>query len=224
MATAPADSSAHHVDHRFLRARRAMIDSQLRPSGISEDYVLDPMSRLPRELYVPTQAREAAYIDRRLPLSGDRAMSPPLAQARLLKEARPRATDRALLIGGGTGYLAALLGPQVALLDVVEPETSLSGLNPTPEAARWHQGPLQHGWSDGAPYDLIVIDGAVEELSPALASQLKNDGRLVTGSVTEGVTRIAVGRRAGDTIALQPLTEMGIPVLSAFNRLKGWSF
>ena len=221
MATAPADTV---TPQDFARARRAMIDSQLRPSGITADWLLDAMGAAPREDYVAADLRSVAYMDRSLPLGQGRAMSSPFAQARLLQEARPRDADRALLIAGGTGYLSALLGPRVATLDVVEPDARLSGACPHNGRGNWHNAPLENGLPDGAPYDLIVIDGAVEALPTDFANQLGDNGRIVMGTVTRGVTRIAIGRKSGDAIAVQPLAEMGFPILSAFAKPKSWSF
>ncbi len=194
-------------------ARRAMIDSQLRTSGVNEPAVLAAMARVPREDFVPEAARAAAYIDRAVPLGNGRYLAAPLFHGRLLSEAAPTLADRALLVGDGDGYLAALLRPMVGTLDAVAPA----------DAAKKRKT---------GPYTLIVVDGAAEELPAALAAQLAEDGRILTGTVSRGVTRLAIGRRVGDAIgrrvgdaiALQPLAEMGIPVLAEFAAPKRWSF
>lgn len=186
-------------------ARRAMIDSQLRTSGVNEPWVLAAMARLPREDFVPADARAAAYIDRAVPLGEGRFLAAPLVQGMMLTEARPSAEDKALLVGDGKGYLAALLGPLVGSLDAVDPA----------EAA---------GKKGKGSYSLIVVDGAIEELPGALAAQLAEDGRIVTGLVLRGVTRLAAGRKAGGEVALLPLAEIGIPVLPEFAAPKRWSF
>jgi protein-L-isoaspartate(D-aspartate) O-methyltransferase len=123
----------------------------------------------------------------------------------MLTEARPGAEDKALLVGDGQGYLAALLGPLVGSLDAVDPANA---------ATRSKKG----------PYSLIVIDGAIEELPATLAAQLAEGGRIVTGLVLRGVTRLAAGRKAAGEVALLPLAEIGIPVLPEFAAPKRWSF
>lgn len=220
MASA-ATSAASDMD--FARARRAMIDSQLRVSGINDPALLEAIRAIAREDYVQPDQRAIAYVDRQLPLAEGRWMTAPLSQARLLLEAKPKSGDKTLLIAGGTGYLAAVLAPLVASLDVVENDKRLSGIGGS-KAGDWHSGALAGGWKKGAPYDLIVIDGAVEELPKALAKQLAESGRIVTGTVSRGVTRIAVGRRVDDAIALQPVIEISMPVLADFAAPKGWSF
>jgi len=189
-------------------ARKAMIDSQLRPSGVNEPWILDAMGTIPREDYVPAQMKEAAYIDRAIPLGNGRMLGAPLVQGRLLAEARPTQSDKALLVGDGNGYLAALLRPLVGSLETINPA----------DAAR-------PGAADGEnDYSLLVIDGAIEVLPEAVADRLAEGGRIVTGQVLRGVTRIAVGRKAVGDVTLLPLTEIGIPVLAEFAAPKRWEF
>jgi protein-L-isoaspartate(D-aspartate) O-methyltransferase len=186
-------------------ARRAMIDSQLRTSGVNEPWVLAAMARVAREEFVPEGARAAAYIDRAVPLGNGRFLAAPLVQGLMLTEARPTAQDKALLVGDGKGYLAALLGPLVGSLDTVDPaEAAAAG----PEGA----------------CSLIVIDGAIEELPAALAARLAEGGRVVTGLVLRGVTRLATGRKAAGEVALLPLAEIGIPALPELAAPRRWTF
>lgn len=187
-------------------ARRAMIDSQLRTSGVNEPWVLAAMARVPREDFVPQACRAAAYTDRTLALGDGRYLAAPLVHGKILSEAAPLASDKALLVGDGQGYLAALLRPLVGELECVAPADMA--------AAKPRRG----------AYSLIVIDGAIEELPDSLAASLADDGRLVTGLVERGVTSLAVGRKAGGSVALLPLAELGIPVLAQFAAAKGWSF
>lgn len=186
-------------------ARRAMIDSQLRTSGVNEPWVLAAMARVPREDFVPEAARAAAYTDRAVPIGEGRFLAAPLFHGRLLAEAEPTEADTALLVGDGNGYLAALLRPLVGTLDAIAPDA----------AAKKRKA---------GPYSLIVIDGAAEEVPAALTAQLADGGRIVAGLVSRGVTRLATGRKAGDMVAMQPLAEMGIPVLPALAAPKRWSF
>jgi protein-L-isoaspartate(D-aspartate) O-methyltransferase len=188
-------------------ARRAMIDSQLRTSGINEPWVLAAMMRVPREDYVPAAMKSAAYIDRAIPLGGGRALAAPVVHGMMLTEAAPASGDRALLVGDGTGYLAALLRPLVAVLDAVSPTVAGGGASPV-----------------GEGYTLLVIDGAIEHLPGSLVAALADGGRVVTGLVERGVTRLAVGRKAAGEVALLATGDLGIPVLSEFAAPRRWSF
>lgn len=189
----------------FVAARRAMIDSQLRTSGINEPWVLARMNAVPREEFVPAETRAVAYIDRAVPLGGNAMLAAPLFHARLLTEARPTPGDRILVVDGGSGYLPALLeGLAGAVTSITPDEAVKSGRK--------------------GDFTLLLVDGAVEHLPDTLAKRLTDDGRVVTGLIDNGVTRLAIGRKAGSGISLLPLAEMGIPVLSAFARPKAWSF
>jgi len=200
-----------------------MIDSQLRVSGVNDPAILAAFAAVAREDHVGADQRAIAYMDRAVPLREGRALTAPLGQAMLLIEAAPKKTDKVLLVGGGTGYLAAVVASLVASLDVVEEDARLSAIA-SHKAGNWHSGALAAGWKKGAPYDLIVIDGAVETLPKAFAQQLAEDGRIVTGTVDRGVTRISVGRLADKAVVLQPVADVAMPVLAAFAAAKEWSF
>lgn len=198
-----------HAGHEAARAslaRRAMLDSQLRTSGVNAEFVLRRMGDVPREDFVPASARGFAYIDRAIALGGGRHLAAPVVQGMMLQQADPTARDKALLVDGGSGYLAALLRPLVGSLEVLAPADALA-------AAR-----------KGGDFTLLVIDGAVEVLPDALARRLADGARVVTGQVKQGVTRLAIGRKAAGEVALAPLAELGIPVLPEFAAPKGWSF
>lgn len=186
-------------------ARKAMIDSQLRTSGVNEPWVLAAFAGLAREDFVPAAMRESAYIDRAVPLGDGRFLAAPLVHGRMLAEAAPSAEDNALLVGDSEGYLAALLRPLVGALDAVTPDDA---------AKKRRKG----------PYSLLVVDGAAEELPAALLAQLAEGGRIVCGQVLRGVTRLAAGRKVGGEVALLPLAEIGIPVLPQFAAPRRWTF
>ena len=188
----------------FDAARRAMIDSQLRTSGINEPWVLSRFASVPREDFVPAAARAAAYTDRAVPLDGKGMLAAPLVHALMLTEARPSAADRVLVVDGGSGYLPTLLEGLAGSVTVVSPAEALQG--------------------KGGDFTLVLIDGAVEHVHPALAKRVADDGRVVTGAIISGVTRLAVGRKAAGEVALLPLAELGIPRLPAFDKPKAWSF
>ena len=187
-------------------ARRAMIDSQLRVSGVNDPAVLAAIGKVAREDYLPAEARGHAYIDRAIPLGQGRALPAPLVHGMILSEALPRPGERVLVVTGGSTYLAALVEAMGAFVDSVDAAA-------VTKAKR-----------GSAPYDLVLIDGAIEQLPDVLADALAEGGRVVTGLVLRGVTRLASGRKLGGAVQLQALAEVGIPVLGDFARAKSWSF
>lgn len=190
----------------FAIARKAMIDSQLRTSGVNEPFVIARMGRLPREDYVPAASRMVAYTDRAVPLGNGMALPAPLFHGRVLAEAQPRDDDRVLVIDSGAGYLPALIAPLVHSVDVITPEQAVADFR-----------------SEGS-FTLLLIDGAAQELPDSLGEQLADNARIVTGLVENRVTRLAIGRNSNGTISLMRLSELGIPQMHAFDRAESWSF
>lgn len=186
------------------KARKAMIDSQLRTSGVNEEFVLARMMAVPREDFLPQDKATLAYIDRSVRVEGG-ALAAPLFYGKALLEAAPAHDDTVLVVEGGTHYLAALVEPIVA---------SVTTLSAADAAA---------GKVEGS-YSLILIDGAIEQLPQALADALADDGRIVSGLVLRQVTRLASGRKIVGQVALLPVEDLGIPVLGAFEAPKKWSF
>lgn len=204
----------------FSLARRAMVDNQLRPEAVTDPAVLAAMGKVERERFVPAAARALAYFDRPLRIADGRAMMPPAALGRLLSEAAPRAGERALVIGSGTGYSAALL--KAIGLDVVALERD-QGLA---EAAQIDTvvGELSKGWAKSAPYDLILLDGAVEEVPPAITGQLGPDGRLAGAIIDRGVSRLVIGRCAQNSIGFRILADAEVASLPGFERPRAFTF
>lgn len=186
----------------FAAARRAMIDSQLRPLGVTDASVLAAMAAVPREQFVPEAVRALAYSDRPLDMGGGNALMPPAALAKLITELQPRAGERALVVGPAPNYAARVLETMGLVVDVAD-------------------GPAVTGKGQ---YDLILIDGAVEEVPASLVGRLNPEGRLGTGIADNGVTRLAVGRVAGGVLGLRRFADGQVPLLSAFSRPRAFTF
>lgn len=187
-------------------ARRAMIDSQLRTSGVNEEYVLARMMAVPREDFIPADKASLAYIDRTIAIDSQAFLASPLFYGKLLLEAAPHRDDRVLIVEGGTGYLAELVRPLVR--DVV---TMSADDAATAEFAT-------------ESFSLILIDGAIEDLPEGMIAGLEEAGRIMAGLLLRKVTRLASGRKIAGSVALQPVEDLGIPVLEAFEKPKSWTF
>ena len=210
-------------EHNFEQMRRAMVASQLRTTGVDDPRVIAAMGAVPRELYVPQWRAALAYIDLIVPLDNGRAMPAPMALGRLLTMAQPRTSDRALVIGAGTGYAAAVLAELVA--DVVALDDGEVGhAGPIPAGVTAVRGALNAGCAGQAPYDVILVDGAIAHVPVSIVDQLADGGRLATAIVDAGVTRLAIGRKVGTAFALVPFADVEMPVLAGFMPAPGFTF
>lgn len=216
----------HGADPGSMRA--AMVSSQLRTTGVDDVRVVAAMATVSREDFVPAASRLLAYRDTAIPLGGARYLNTPLATGRLLTEAEILDQDHVLLVGAASGYTAAVLAHLGATVVAVETDCAL--LATARETLDGIAGielveaPLAQGHPAGAPYDVLLVDGAVEELPDALLAQLRPDGRIATGLVDRGVTRLASGRRTAGGSGLFAFADAECVVLPGFARPTGFRF
>jgi len=206
-----------------LRAMRdAMVDSQVRPNKVTDPRVLAAMRRLPREAFLPPSLQHLAYLDADIRLPRGRAMLAPMVIARLTQLLAPVEGERALVVGAGAGYAAALLADCGAQVTALEDDPDLVALARTALPAfapgvRLVSGRLAEGWPAGAPYDLILLEGAVRAIPPALGPQLTpRTGRLAT-VLADGVARAASSGAADGRAVLAELTPAGLHPQPAFD-------
>lgn len=220
----------------FDRARRNMIDSQLRPNGVNDRRVLGALLAVPRERFVPARRRTLAYIDEDLVVREAAAGAParylmePMAFARLVMLADVRAGDLVLDVGCATGYSAAVLAQLadsvVGLDDDAElaaaAEAALVELGVANAAVV--AGPLAEGYASQAPYDAIVLEGAVETIPQALFAQLRDGGRLV-GVVQDGpVGRATLFQSVEGNISSRVAFNVSVRPLPGFQRPLAFAF
>jgi protein-L-isoaspartate(D-aspartate) O-methyltransferase len=207
----------------FRTAREAMVESQLRPQGVTDPLVLAAMGAVERERFVTEGSRPVAYVDRAVAIGGGRLMAAPATLGQLLTQMKPEPGQRALVVGAGTGYSAAILAHMglevVALESSDELADRARGLGIDVVA-----GPLEAGYRKGAPYDQILIDGAVEEIPEAIVDQLAEGGRLGAALLDGRVTRLIVGRKSGIAFGYISLSDAGVPALPGFTRPKAFTF
>lgn len=212
----------------FATMRHAMVASQLRTNAVSDARVVAAMGRVPREAYLAGTAQALAYRDTAVPLGGGRALNAPIATGRLLTEAQVEPTDRVLLIGAATGYTAAVLAELAADVVAVEIDAMLAGAARIALAGHANvavvEGALAEGAPDNGPYDLLLIDGAVVEVPAVLAGQIKPGGRIATGLLDRGVTRLAVGSRSAGGFGLRAFADVECVPLPGFERPRVFSF
>ncbi|MBW0008452.1 MAG: protein-L-isoaspartate O-methyltransferase [Sphingomonas sp.] len=207
----------------FAAAREAMVESQLRPQGVTDPAVLSAMGRIAREKFLPSHTRPLAYADRAVALGEGRFLPAPAVLGQLLTQMKPEVGHRALVVGAGTGYSAAVLRAMGLEVTAIESSAALAA------AARdlkvkVNEGSLEAGFEQGAPYDQILIDGAVEYIPDAIIAQLAGGGRLGTALIDRGITRLVVGRKAGGAFGTLSIGDAGVPALPGFSRPKAFIF
>jgi protein-L-isoaspartate(D-aspartate) O-methyltransferase len=175
----------------FATARRMMVDGQIRTSDVTDLRLVGAMLELPRERFVPESKAALAYLDLDIAVTPEtggeaRHLLKPMVLAKLLEAADVQDTDDVLDVGCATGYSAAVLARLARSVVALEQEPTLArhareNLQAVKAAnAAAVIGPLTAGWPSRAPYDVILLDGAIEVAPEALFHQLKDGGRLVT--------------------------------------------
>jgi protein-L-isoaspartate(D-aspartate) O-methyltransferase len=201
-----------------------MVDTQVRPSDVTKYPIIEAMLEVPRELFVPAGRREAAYIGENIPLGPGRVLLEPRTLAKMLDALDIRNDELALVVGAGLGYSAAVVARLAEAVVAVEEDETMAreaeGALAEVEAdnvavvhARLAEGAPQHG-----PYDVILVDGAVEELPPAVAAQLKVGGRIACLFVEGALGVCRIGYRAEGGLTWRGAFNAAAPILPGFAR------
>lgn len=207
----------------YSAARFHMVEGQIRVNKVTDEILTDAMMAVPRELFVPKASRGFAYVDEDIPIAPGRVLMEPMVLARLLNDARIRRTDIVLDLACGSGYASALLARMAATIVAVEgdPELAarasevLSELN-VDNVAVIQASPAE-GYPAQAPYDVILINGAVAEVPQSIFDQLNEGGRLVTIVTPKGrVGQARLYTKVGGAVSYRVLFEAGTPVLPDF--------
>ncbi len=207
----------------FATARVNMVEGQIRPNKVTDFRVVDAFLSIPREEFVPKALRGIAYVDEDIQVSPGRFLMEPMVLARLLQEARVGEKDMVLDVGGATGYSAAVIGRLAATVVALESDPTLvAQANETFQRmgidnALAVQGPLEAGWPNQGPYDLIILQGSVVQVPQVLLDQLAEGGRLV-GVVNEDA-RIGYARlyqKLGGKVSHRPLFDAAVRKLPGF--------
>ena len=216
----------------FATARKTMVDCQLRPSKVTDQFILDAFMKIPREDFVGKQQRALAYVDEDLPLSGGRYLMEPMVLARLLQALEIRPDDSVLIVGAGCGYgtavAAKLAGSVIAietranLVDKAQDVLVSIGI----DNAAIVKSRLVDGYPEEGPYDRILIEGGVETVPDSLLKQLTPKGRLASIYRKPGhpVGVASVWTRSGKEFTRTPLFDARVPNLDEFNAKVEFSF
>ena len=211
------------TDH--AAARRNMVSGQIRTNRVSDERLIEAMEEIPRERFVPPAKRGVAYVDEDVEIAPGRYLMEPMVLARMVQEAGIAADDMVLDVGCGTGYATAVmsrLAGTVIALDVdgslaAEAERTLNAVGA--DNAIVVTGPLAEGYARQAPYDVILLAGAVDHLPQALADQLAEGGRIV-GVLRQagGVGQATLWARHRGALSSRSLFEASLPPLPGIAR------
>jgi protein-L-isoaspartate(D-aspartate) O-methyltransferase len=208
----------------MLDRRLHMVNAQLRTGGVVDKVVLAAFLDVPRQRFVAPEHESLAYLDRELPARGakSRRLLAPMVLGRMLQAVTVAASDRALDIGGGSGYGAAVLAATGAKVVVLESDTGAA------ETARSHfhnnvnvvvvVGPLDSGGATLGPYDLIVVEGAFGFYPIRLINLLADPGRLVGIDASSEQSQAVVYEKNGGGISRRVLFETKAEILDGFKR------
>jgi protein-L-isoaspartate(D-aspartate) O-methyltransferase len=218
----------------FSTARQNMVDCQVRPSDVTDVPIIDAMLDVPREAFVPQNQRALAYLDLDLDVSEGasvkRFLIKPAVLARMLQAAEIKATDTVLVVGCATGYAAAVVAKIAGQVTATESDSSLAAKAGTALAGlglgtvTMRVAAAADGEQAGAPYDVIVLNGATEIIPEALFRQLKQGGRLVGVFATTLPPRATVVTHSHDDFGHRALFDAVAPVLPGLERVPAFVF
>jgi protein-L-isoaspartate(D-aspartate) O-methyltransferase len=209
-------------------ARFNMIEAQIRPADVTDVRIHAAMGAVARENFVPTAARALAYADVPVAVAQGRFLLDPRSFAKLLQLANVGADDRVLDVGCATGYSSAVLGRLAAEVVALEQDADLvriaDGLLATVQGkVALVQGGLVEGVKDQAPFDVIFINGAIEQVPDTLLGQLAEGGRLVA-VLKDGQSRAWLYVKENGQVGRRPDFDADVPVLAGFKKAQGFIF
>ncbi len=217
----------------FESARRNMVEGHIRPNRVTNSLLLSALAEVPREAFVPEALKSLAYVDEDLAVGDGRYLMKPMVLARLIQEAMVKPTDVVLQIGCGAGYAAAVLARMASTVVALESDAGLaeraagilSGLGIDTVAIV--EGPLEKGYPEQSPYDVIFFSGAIGEIPPAFADQLVEGGRLVAvvdGGTGGGTGKGVLATLLGGLLGSREVFDANAAHLPGFARAPAFAF
>lgn len=209
--------------------RKNMVESQVRPSDVTDRRITAAMQDIAREKFLPAGVdKTLAYMDVELPVGGGRALMAPRTLARLLQLAAIEAEDKVLIVGALTGYSAAILARMAKNIVALESDPAFAKAARETLAANQNvevvQGDLAQGHAAGAPYDAIIIEGCVEDVPDALISQLGQGGCLVAVEARAGLGQAIVITKTSLAASRRTAFDAGAATLPGFAKPAGFVF
>lgn len=214
----------------FAARRTMMVDTQIRPSDVTKFPIIDAMLSVPREDFVPSAQREAAYVGENIELEGRRVILEPRTLAKMLDALDISGNELVLDVGSALGYSAAVIARMAEAVVAVEEDEgwaaeaqealSLAGI----DNVIMHSGALAQGAPQHGPYDVIVVQGGISRFPDALADQLKEGGRVACLFIKGALGEVRIGRKQDGVISWRMSFNAGAPVLPGFDEEIAFQF
>ena len=214
----------------FSGLRTKMVDGQVRTTDVTSLPLLDALLSVPREEFVPAARKSLAYIDEDLEIAPGRYLMEPSPFARIVQLADIQPGDFVLDVGAGTGYSAAVLSKLAGSVVALEQDPTLAAKAQSVLSALGYdtvavvEGPLSAGYPAQAPYDVILLEGAVESIPPALFDQLKDGGRLLAVEGHGNSADVRVYVKQGSSVSARRAFNAAVKPLPGFNSLPTFEF
>lgn len=213
----------------FAARRRTMVDTQIRPSDVTKFPIIDAMLTVKRENFVPDAQREAAYVEGLIELGDGRCMLEPRTLAKILDILNISNDESVLDIAPALGYSTAVAARMAQLVVAVEEDENLAAesqsilMEAEADNAIVHVGPLEQGAPEHGPYDVIMIQGGVEQVPDALIAQLKDHGRIACLFVQGALGIVRIGHKSGDRVTWRDAFNANAPILQTFSKNRVFS-
>ncbi|MBT8152632.1 protein-L-isoaspartate O-methyltransferase [Epibacterium ulvae] len=210
----------------FAERRRMMVDTQVRPSDVTKYPIIEAMLAVPREQFVPNAQAEGAYADQNVPLGNGRVMVEARTLAKTLDALDINNDEMVLDLACGLGYSTAVVARMAQMVIGVEEDTSMASEAASllsdvgADNAIVHEGPLADGAAEHGPYDVILVQEAVETLPDDLLAQLKDGGRIAALIMTGALGEVKIGYKANGAISWRFAFNATAPVLPGFEAAK----
>jgi len=208
----------------YAARRNVMVDTQVRPADVTKFPIIDAMLHVPREAFVPRALREAAYVGENVDLGGNRVVLEPRTLAKMLDALDIRGTELVLDVGSALGYSSAVIARMAEAVVALEDDAALSGeaqallLEHGADNVIAHSAPLAGGAPEHGPYDVIAIQGAVQDVPAALIDQLKEGGRIACLFMEGALGAVRIGYKLGGKMTWRFAFNAGAPVLPGFEK------
>ncbi|UAB87482.1 protein-L-isoaspartate O-methyltransferase [Ruegeria sp. SCSIO 43209] len=206
----------------FAARRLTMVDTQVRPSDVTKFPIIDAMLSVARENFVPDAQREAAYVGDLVELGDGRCLLEPRTLAKMLDAVNISNDEVVLDIAPGLGYSTAIAARMAELVVAVESDPALAAeaqtllMEADVDNAIVHEGPLEQGAVEHGPYDVIMIQGGVEQLSDTLLDQLKDGGRIICLFMEGDLGTVRMGLKSSGRVSWRFAFNASAPILPAF--------